>query len=381
MEPPTQRPDNIMLNWRKHAFMLSLTGVALISACSGGYEIEVAAEPGEDTQDEVLGEESEYLVDEEGNVLGTTWQALSYPYCMNPGSDPDGDGWGWEWGRSCVVYRPPATMYPYCVSSASDPDGDGWGWENYRTCVVRTSYTGGSGGGTCANHEGVASTMAALAVSAAMELGRWQPTKDFTIGRIGYSEALVLTSTGKARCIDGCANTQALLDFQRDEANGQVTFPGGVTLNAPALRSRLVAKFRDQQACEQQPSNGGTTNCPVEDHTLTFQRSEKGGCDTKFYFVARKPDGSPLQYPAQLKNKLLWADRTNPYVGFESVGEVVSIDPTYGLNERGTTSNGACLAACVKIGLNDVSSDCCTCGGVTRTFRRSPWSSFTYLCK
>jgi hypothetical protein len=154
-----------------------------------------------------------------------------------------------------------------------------------------------------------------------------------------------------------------------------------VKLDSGALRSRLVAKFRDQIACEMQPSNGGTTNCPVEEHTLTFQRSEKGGCDTNFFFVAKKPDGTPLSYPGQLKNKLLWVDRVNPYVGFQNVGEVVSIDPTFGLNERGSVSNGSCMAACVKVGLTDVSNACCICGGVTRTFKRSPWSSVTYVCQ
>src|SRR5690606_22374409 len=136
------------------------------------------------------------------------------------------------------------------------------------------------------------STMAALAVAAAMELKRWQPTKDFAIGRVDGQEGLVLTSTGRSRCADGvCFNTQALLDFQKNSADGQITFPNNVKLNSPALRSRMVAKFRDQQACEMQPSNGGTTNCPVEDHTLTFQRSEQGGCDTNYFFVAKKPDG------------------------------------------------------------------------------------------
>jgi hypothetical protein len=345
------------INWRRHAFILSLSGVSLITACSGGYDVEIADGSEADTSEDIA--EGDYEVDENGNVLGVSWQELSYPYCMYPWSDPDGDGWGWEFYRSCVMYKPPAPPPP--------PPSTG-------------GTTSGSTSGTCSNHEGTASTMAAIAVSAAMELGRWQPTKDFAIGKVGTDEVLVLSATGKARCTDGCANTQALLDFQKNEANGKVVFPGNVLLSSVALRSRLVAKFRDQIACEMQPSNGGTTNCPVEDHTLTFQRSEKGGCDTNYFFVARKPNGSPLQYPGQLKNKLLWADRTNPYIGFQSVGEVVSIDPTFGLNERGSVTTGACLQACVKVGLADVAGDCCSCNGVTRTFKRAPWSGFTYLC-
>jgi hypothetical protein len=334
----------MLFHWRQYVSMLSLSSVAsVLLACSGTIDNpEGSPAPSAD---------EEYVADENGVVLGTTWQALSYPYCRSAASDPDGDGWGWEFNRSCIVYRAPAP-------------------------------SGTSGSALCANLEGTASTMAALAVSAAMEMGRWQPRRDFTIGSVDNSEGLILTAEAKARCADRvCANTQALLDFQKNAANGTVHFPGGVTLNSPALRSRLVAKFRDQVSCESQPSNGGTTNCPVEEHTLTFQRSEKGGCDTNYYFVARKPDGGALQYPAQLKNKLLWADSVNPYIGFQSVGEVVSIDPTYGLNEKGSTTTGACYGACVKIGLDDVSGDCCSCGGSNRTFKRAPWNAATYLCQ
>jgi hypothetical protein len=223
--------------------------------------------------------------------------------------------------------------------------------------------------------------MAALAVATATELKRWQPTTDFAIGRSGNSEILVLTAAGKARCADRiCANTQALLDFQKPEADGKIIFPGNVKLSSVALSSRLVAKFRDQQGCEKQPSNGGTTNCPAEQHQLIFQSARKGGCDTNYYFVAKKPDGTPLQYPAQLKNKLLWADRVNPYIQFQNVGEVVSLDPTYGLDDVGSTTTGACTAACAKIGVQNVAGNCCSCLGVTKAFRKAVWNPYTYLC-
>lgn len=367
------KPESMTINWRTQAFALSFGSAAFLAACSGSFEEPMSQADGSDNED--------------GIVLGTSWQALSYPACASAASDPDGDGWGWENNKSCVVNKSASSTYPTCASAASDPDGDGWGWENNKSCMVAagTGSTGGSGtsaGANCPNQEGTAATMAALAVSAAMELKRWQPTKDFTIGKDGTSDILILTSVGKARCADGkCANTQGLLDFQKSEASGKVQFPGNVSLDSLALRSRLVAKFRDQLSCEQQPSNGGTTNCPVEDHVLTFQRSEKGGCDTNYFFVAKKPDGQPLQYPAQLKNKLKWTDSTNQYIGFQSVGEVVSIDPTYGLNEAGSSTTGACMAACAKVGVEDVSGACCSCNGSTKSFSRSAWSAVTYLCK
>lgn len=333
-------------NWWRQAFTLAFGSFGLLIACSGSYDDPELAALDEDAS-------SQGYADEGDIVLGASWQALSYPTC---------------------------------VSASSDPDGDGWGWENNRSCIVSTSSSGGStagsGGMNCSNPEGSASTMAAIAVSAAMELRRWQPTQDFTIGRVGSDEALILTAGAKARCFDGkCASTQALLDFQKNEATGQVEFPGNVSLNAGALRSRLVAKFRDQVACEKQPSNGGTTNCPVEEHSLTFQRAEKGGCDTNFFFVARKPDGQPLQYPAQLKNKLQWADKLNPYIGFQSVGEVVSIDPTFGLNEAGSTTTGACSAACTRVTASNVAGQCCSCNGRTRRYVKALWSNMVYSCQ
>jgi hypothetical protein len=339
----------------------SLLAMVGLVGCGAGHE--ELADSGEYT---AADEGDEDAVAADGVVLGTSWQELSYPYCWSPWSDPDGDGWGWENYRSCIVRG----------SRADTP-------QNTRSTSGSTGGTSSGTSSTCQNAEGTASTMAAVAVSAAMELRRWQPTKDFAIGRASDgAEILVLSGTGRARCSDGiCKNTQALLDFQKREAHQQVEFPGNVKLDSFALRSRMVAKFRDQIACEMQPSNGGTTNCPVEEHTLTFQRSERGGCDTNYYFVAKKPDGQSLTYPAQLKNKLLWADRTNPYIGFQSVGEVVSIDPTYGLNEAGSTTSGSCSAACVKFSTSDLSNQCCSCNGTNKTYDRALFSSLVYLCK
>jgi hypothetical protein len=374
-------------------------GIALLAGCSG--DLNSAPSEGEPS-----GEQS-YVETEDGTVLGTSWQSLMYPVCDSTAADPDGDRWGRENNRSCLVITAAGPSGPACVNAAvADPDGDGWGFEYGRGCVVLTrpasggstgggstggstgggstggGSTGGGSGASCPNAEGTASTMAAVAVSAAMEMKRWQPTKDFQIVRQGNDEYLAITATGKARCADGkCMNTQALLDFQKPEAEGKIVFPGNVKLVPVALRSRMVAKFRDQIACEMQPSNGGTTNCPVEEHTLTFQRSEKGGCDTNYFFVAKKPDGTALKYPGQLKNKLLFADRVNPYIGFQNVGEVVSIDPTYGLNEEGSATSGTCSAACVRITRNDVSGDCCSCLGATRTFRKTPWNASTFICQ
>jgi hypothetical protein len=361
-----------MKSYCKRTVVLLSAAAALLTACGASYD-------GDYSED---GSEEDFAAEDDELVLGTAHQHLSYPNCVSAASDPDKDGWGWENNMSCKV-KTTTTGYPNCVSSASDPDKDGWGWENNKSCIVVSG--GGSTGGTsgsCANLEGTASTMAALVVSAATELKRWQPTKDFAIVKVGTDEMVQLTAVGKARCSDGkCFNTQALLDFQKNDANGKIRFPNNVTLNSGALRSRLVAKYRDQQSCEQQPSNGGTTNCPAEEHVLTFQKSEKGGCDTNYFFVAKATNGTALKYPGQLKNKLQWADKTNPYVAFANVGEVVSVDPTYGLNEQGTTSTGSCTAACTRITSTNVAGTCCSCAGTTKSFVKSAWSATTFLCQ
>jgi hypothetical protein len=167
--------------------------------------------------------------------------------------------------------------------------------------------------------------------------------------------------------------------MQYDQANNQIRI-GNQTLNPGALRSRLVAKLREQITCEQRPSNGGN-NCPVEEHTLTFQRSQKGGCDTNFFFKATGVNGQPLKAPSQLKNKLQWVDVHNPYIAFQSAGDVVSIDPTFGLNEDAATTSGACTAACVKVTRANASGQCCSCLGATRRFSKASWNAATYLCR
>jgi hypothetical protein len=255
---------------------------------------------------------------------------------------------------------------------------------------------------SCSNPDGTNSAMAALAVAAAQELKRWQPARDFvmfnTSGQCescgGPQQAIKLTSgsdasgpRGKSRCADGkCAKVQALLDMQYEQANNKVFFQGSgstkTLLNPGALRSRLVAKLNDQTICDANAKDGNNTLCPKEEHVLTFQSSAKGSCDTNFFFKATKPNGQPLTYPNQLKNKLKFADITNPYINFQNLGGgVVSVDPTFGLNEAGTTSTGSCTAACTKITTSNVAGQCCSCGGANKKFGKAAWSAVTFLCQ
>jgi hypothetical protein len=255
---------------------------------------------------------------------------------------------------------------------------------------------------SCTNPDGTNAAMAALAVAVAQDLKRWQPGKDFVMfntsgqseASSGMQQAIKLTSgsdasgaKGKSRCSDGkCARVQALLDMQYEQANNKVFFQGSgkvkTLLNPGALRSRLVAKLYEQRTCDDAAKDNSPSACPKEEHVLTFVGAAAGGCDTNFTFQAKKTNGAALLYPGQLKNKLKFADQSNPYIGFQNLGGgKVSIDPTYGLNEGAPTSTGSCTAACTKVTTSNVAGQCCACGGLTKKFVKSAWSATTFLCQ
>ncbi len=228
----------------------------------------------------------------------------------------------------------------------------------------------------CANGDGVNSAMAALAVATARELRRWQPSTDFTVS----NGRLALSSTGRSQCSDGrCWNTQAVLDLQGAPHNS-VRF-GNVVFNADNFRSRLVAELNEQKICESRPGTQ-QANCPAEAHKLTFRSQQAGACDTIFTFDATSPTGAPLKNPSLLRNKLIYVGYPeNPYLAFSSTGSTVSLDPTLGLNEGGTTTAGSCSSTCVKISSSDVGGQCCMCGGTPKKYQRSTFSQFIYLCR
>jgi hypothetical protein len=258
----------------------------------------------------------------------------------------------------------------------------------------------------CANPDGTNAVMAAFAVAVGQELRRWQSKKDFvmftTSGQSesspGMQQAIKLTSgtgpdgkpRGKSRCSDGkCAKVQALLDMQYEQARGKVYIQGEtstnkVLLDPAALRSRMVAKANyEQGTCDANAKDNDPNRCPVETHLLTpIGTASLGGCGVHYKFSVTKDSSGTLLYPAQLKQKLTFADQTNGWVDFRNLGGgVVAIDPTYGLNEGVNSGTGSCTAACTKISTTSVAGACCSCSGATKKFVKAPWSAVTFLCQ
>jgi hypothetical protein len=224
---------------------------------------------------------------------------------------------------------------------------------------------------SCSDAKGTNSVMAALAVAAATELKRWQPTKDFQ----SSGGVLKLTTTGKAQCADRtCWNTQALLDLQ-NAPRGTVQVRPGVTLDSAALKSALTGNLLLQVL--------HLVSSLVPEHKLSLVRSEAGGCDQYYWFNVTTPSGGAVSslLTWTLGQKLMWVGGNgNPYVQFQSNGTMVGIDPTYGLNETGSTVTGSCTAACTKMSSSNIAGSCCSCNG-TKKFARSAWSTTTYLCQ
>lgn len=224
---------------------------------------------------------------------------------------------------------------------------------------------------SCSDPKGTNSVMAALAVAAATELKRWQPTKDF----VSSNGMLALTSTGRAQCADGrCWNTQALLDLQK-APTGKVQIRPGVMLDTVALKSALGSNMLLQTLY--------LISSLVPEHKFELKASERGGCDQFYWFNVTSPSGGAVSslLTSTLSQKLKWVGGSgNPYIQFQSNGTMVGIDPTYGLNEAGSTSTASCTAACTKVSSRDITGTCCSCNG-TKKFARSAWSPTTYLCQ
>lgn len=257
---------------------------------------------------------------------------------------------------------------------------------------------------SCGNEEGVASVMAAIAVSSADEMNRWLPSRDFVWN---YStNRLELSANADPRCKGrqrffyqperGCVATRSLLAaMQDDSAQGLIV--GGQPLHVPTLRDRLKSYWDRQQTC----ITGG--QCPVEYHDLVPQSITPSACGTDHWYHAFKMGsqtypggpGTNLAYPTQLKNQLIFAGYPeNQYLAFYANGLDTKIDPGPGMDEGDNVTSGSCVAGCTMNAPPPAApgGQCCSCtktiNGVTTTTNGS-WvrvlptstTNFMYKCQ
>jgi hypothetical protein len=262
---------------------------------------------------------------------------------------------------------------------------------------------------SCGNEEGVASVMAALAVSSADEMGRWLPLRDFEAyapdaskpwdRRIRLSVNAAPRCNGRDRFFmrpeKGCAATKSLLSMQDDVSQGLIV--GGQPLHVPTLRDRMISYWDRQKTC----IDGG--QCPVEYHDLSPSAVTPSSCGSDHWYHAFKMGtqtypggpGTNLTYPQQLRNMLIWAGYPeNQYLAFYANGLDTKIDPGSGMDEGDNVTSGSCTVGCTMNAPPPAApgGTCCTCtktvNGVTTTingtFQRvlpTSTTNFMYKCQ
>lgn len=233
----------------------------------------------------------------------------------------------------------------------------------------------------CENRDGVNSAMTAIAVAASREMRRWLPSRDFQWN--AAAGRLELSANAYPRCPGRtCSNTVALLAMQNAPDN-TVTMPGGIMFKASSLRAALKQNWIDQM----------NSNTVQEPYDLVYTNWEKGSCDVKYFFnvhqqsqdaanIGRTPRVTDAGSLAKLNDNLIFLGYPeNKMLNFYVRNGQVSVDPTGGLNEGGTTTSGSCTVACSKFSVSSIAGSCCSCNGATKKFARSSFSAYMYLCQ
>ena len=176
---------------------------------------------------------------------------------------------------------------------------------------------------------------------------------------------------------------------------------GGLVIYSKGARPLEVAnKSTYNDARIAQAADGGWTDnrifklTPIiagEPHRLTFSHTTNDATcgEYNFWYEITQPNGQSLRAPEDSFVQLMFAGGKetltgkdiNPFIAQQVSGDLVAIDPTYGLNDTGTTTSGACSAACTKVTKENVAGQCCSCNGSTKAYKRSAWNTATYLCQ
>jgi hypothetical protein len=188
------------------------------------------------------------------------------------------------------------------------------------------------------------------------------PTQRFTIVPNGFGQRIIYSKHGRALEVAGAS-----------------------LYNDVRLVQGADGGWADHRAFKLTPVMAG------EPHRLTFShKTNDANCgEYNFWYEIAQPNGESLRAPEDSFVQLIFAGGketltgkdVNPFIAQQVSGDLVAIDPTYGLNEDGASTSGSCSAACTRISSSSVAGQCCSCKGKTSTYKRSAWNASTYLCQ
>jgi hypothetical protein len=202
----------------------------------------------------------------------------------------------------------------------------------------------------CESNNGNWPTLAALAVAMGTELGRWDPLNDLSIVYVGSDRAIALSSTGQARCTNGCKNTKALLGQQGVPSSLTGGLVDGANYRATAVagidrQSNMIADYKRNSPSKLPPAHK-LTRVNVDPFAVP------GACGPHYLFQVDNADGTPMTsaQAANMANALCFVGNAgcgvNAYIGFFQTANgcpagrtCVAIDPTDGDNGTGSSTS------------------------------------------
>jgi hypothetical protein len=273
---------------------------------------------------------------------------------IQPGGNNGKNVWGMTTGQS-------NGMVSFSQSSGFNLPSN---WTHYAGFCVNTApgqprptlkvwNMGSNNYAPCATNSGLNPMRAALAVAMGAELRRWKPEVDL---QKGWDGKVSLSSTGLARCTNGCPNTKAILG-QQDE--GIRNFVDQNVFNPTVFMEDMKASFDRVKNKMDDLARNNPGALPV-DHNLTLVGGPVnlglGACGPHYIYQVTHANGSELttSQAQNLSNALCFYGQgscgANPYIGYVSSNipgcpygkKCVAIDPTDGdTSSTNTTTAGS----------------------------------------
>jgi hypothetical protein len=343
-------------NMKKILSLIAATGLLAVGACSTAASDDPAAES--DSVDQAL--TAPVVTVNAWNGGYTANVTLTNPLATQTSHwtvviDMNGSTLSGSWNVAFTGTSGKITGRPMSYNTNIAPNGtvsfgfNGNSPNNTKPIVVAWNMDTGNYA-VCDSNSGTMPTMAAMAVAAGKELGRWNIEKDLTV----TNNQVAVAST--AVCTNGCKNLKALLAQQSDTVQ---QFYDQQSFNVANFRSTVMASLDRQK---NQTINTAGLAALMANHKLKLVQGPvdlkvAGSCGPHYVFqVDYKSTGLPLSSAdaSKLANSLCFFNAAgcggNKYIGYISSGlsgcpsgkTCIAIDPLDGDNaSTNTTSAGS----------------------------------------